>query len=344
MKISIIGHFGGEKKFNDGQTVKTKSLYEGFKNRGVYSYKVDTYYSKKQPIIFWSKLLKALIVSKKIIVLVSANGRRILFPILYLFSILGKDVYHYAIGGRLAREVEKNKTWKKYLISFRGNWMESQELTNNLIELGVENAIYLPNFKKLDILKIEDLNENIEEPFKFCIFSRVMKEKGVKDAIDTIVKVNNLYGKIIAKLDIYGPIESRFKQEFDELLIRSNETCRYCGIIDSDKSVNVLKEYYMLLFPTHWKHEGIPGTIIDALSSGLPIIARRWQYCDEMITNMETGLVYDFDKPEKIYDCICFAIEHKETIKGMRENCLKKAYFYSEEYVMDKIMENIESN
>jgi hypothetical protein len=48
----------------------------------------------------------------------------------------------------------------------------------------------------------------------------------------------------------------------------SNDTCKYCGIIDSHKSVDALKSYLALLFPTHWKHEGIPGTVIDALSVG----------------------------------------------------------------------------
>ena len=33
MQIGIIGHFGGKKVLNDGQTVKTITLYEALKQR-----------------------------------------------------------------------------------------------------------------------------------------------------------------------------------------------------------------------------------------------------------------------------------------------------------------------
>lgn len=91
---------------------------------------------------------------------------------------MNKDVYHYGIGGRLAREVEEKPKWKKYVSSFKGNWMESIELADQLQKLGVKNAIYLPNFKKLRLMKETELRKEYDEPYKLCTFSRVMKEKG----------------------------------------------------------------------------------------------------------------------------------------------------------------------
>ena len=85
--------------------------------------------------------------------------------------------------------------------------------------------------------------------------------------------------KQIATLDIYGPVEDDYKEELFSLIESSQNNCKYCGIIDSSKSVEALKSYFALLFPTHWKHEGIPGTIIDAFSAGIPVIARKWQRC-----------------------------------------------------------------
>ena len=38
--------------------------------------------------------------------------------------------------------------------------------------------------------------------------------------------------------------------------------------MDSEKTVKTLENYYLLLFPTKFRTEGIPGTIIDALSAG----------------------------------------------------------------------------
>ena len=96
-----------------------------------------------------------------------------------------------------------------------------------------------------------------------------------------------------------------------------------------------------MLFPTHWKHEGIPGTIIDALSAGVPVIARRWQYCDEMLKDGYTGLIYDFEQPEQLKTKIIYAINHKSDMMVMKRNCLKKAESYSEEHVIKQIIKEM---
>lgn len=338
MNIGIIGHFGGKEKYNDGQTVKTINIYNGLRNSEISTVdKIDTYYIKKNPIKFLLVFLKSLFRDKKYIVLLSINGRRILFPVLFLLSKMGKEIYHYSIGGRLAREVEACPSWKRYVSSFKGNWMESHELTENLKKLGVNNAMYIPNFKKLTVLHSEDLCKEYTSPYRFCIFSRVMKEKGVSDAINAVNNINKKYGEQITTLDIYGPIEDEYKEELFSLVDSSNNSCKYCGVIDSNKSVETLKSYYALLFPTHWKHEGIPGTIIDAFSAGIPVIARKWQYCTEMITLGENGYYYEFENPELLVTTMQYAIEHEKETMEMKSNCLKKAVEYSEEYVMNQI-------
>ena len=103
---------------------------------------------------------------------------------------------------------------EKICLSFKGNWMESFELTENLKKLGVNNAMYIPNFKKLTVLHPEDLCKEYVSPYRFCIFSRVMKEKGVSDAIDAVNNINKKYGKQIATLDIYGPMRMSIKKNY----------------------------------------------------------------------------------------------------------------------------------
>jgi len=339
MGIGIIGHFGGSEKMNDGQTVKTLAIYDALKRYDVPAvHRIDTYYVRKNPAKFCIQLLISLFRDKKYIVLLSSNGRKVLFPVLFAMSrVLRKEVYHYAIGGRLAREVGEKRNWKRYLSAFKGNWMESKLLTNQLRAMGIKNAIYVPNFKRLRILTEEELPASFEKPFRLCTFSRVMLEKGIEDAIHAVQSINEKAGERLVTLDIYGPVPEEYREQFQELL-RQSEACRYCGVVEAGKSVKVLRAYYLLLFPTHWRHEGMPGTIIDALSAGLPVIARRWQYCDEMLTHMETGYVYDFDQPEKLEDIIVYAATHEEETAAMRPLCLRKAAQYSEEHVMKQIL------
>ncbi len=340
MRICIVGHFGGKKVLYNGQTIKTIMLYDTFKRYGVNDVdKLDTYYIKKNPVLFIFMFIKCLISDKKYVVLLAENGRHILFPVFYFMSkYMKKEIYHYGIGGELAREAEASSKVKKYISSFKSNWMESVELTENLQELGVRNAIYLPNFKRLKILSKDDLPSEYTEPYRFCMFSRVVKEKGIEDAVSAVRAINEEHGRQIALLDIFGPIDTAFEQTFHQLV--GNET-RYCGIVPPSESVGALKGYYMLLFPTRFRYEGIPGTIIDALSAGLPVIARRWQYCDEILQHRYTGYIYDFDKPDKLKDMMEYAISHVADVLDMCPNCLEQAEKYSEEYVIKYIKERM---
>lgn len=87
MGIGIIGHFGGNEKFNDGQTVKTVAIYDALKRYGIKEVdKIDTYYIKKNPFIFVRMFMKGVFKDKKYIVLLSSNGRKILFPVLSFMS------------------------------------------------------------------------------------------------------------------------------------------------------------------------------------------------------------------------------------------------------------------
>lgn len=343
MRIGIIGHFGGTEKFNDGQTVKTVAIYDALTRYGIKDIdKIDTYYIKKNPFIFIKMFINGVVSDKKYIVLLSSKGRKVLFPILgFMSRYLKKDVYHYAIGGRLAREVSEKPKWKKYVSSFKGNWVESTELADQLQKLGVRNTIYLPNFKKLNLMTESELHKEYDEPYKMCTFSRVMREKGIEDAIEAVREINAEYQRKVVLLDIYGPVEETYLKHLNEILAQ-NEACRYYGVIPANESVEALKDYYALLFPTHWRHEGIPGTIIDALSAGVPVIARRWQYCNEMLTDRYTGLVYDFEQPEQLKTKIIYAVNHREDMIKMKINCLKKAKSYSEEVVIRQIVKEME--
>lgn len=339
MRIGIIGHFGGPHKFNDGQTVKTVTVYKALMRFGTENRidKIDTFYVKTNPLKFCADFLKGIVFDEKFLVLLSSNGRDKLFPILsFMCKYMGKEVYHYAIGGRLAREVGENPKLKKYVSSFTGNWMESYALVEQLQKQGIKNAIYLPNFKKLNVVKEDILSRAYHEPYRLCTFSRVMKEKGIEDAIVAVQEINSELGRKAVTLDIYGAAEESYLLHLKKML-QNTSSCRYCGVVDASKSVEALKDYYALLFPTHWRHEGIPGTIIDALSAGLPIIARRWQYCDEMLQHKVTGYIYDFDRPEELKRWILYAVTHVDETLAMKTACITKAQDYSEEHVIKHI-------
>lgn len=218
MKVGIIGHLGGQRNFTDGQTVKTKALVNGLRNKGYSNLVIaDTYYMRKNPATFLCQLIKVILTTDNVIVLLSNRGRKLLFPLLSKLSPK-KKIYHYSIGGRLAQEAEEDLEYRKQISSFKANWVESKKIARKLDELGVDNASYLPNFKCIKQLDVSELENYSKEPYRFCMFSRVMPEKGVEDAMRAIRHVNETIGRLVATLDIYGPVEDTYSERFQWVL------------------------------------------------------------------------------------------------------------------------------
>lgn len=343
--VCIIGHFGADKPFRDGQTVKTRTLEQALRSYAsdkLILHKVDTYDCRNNILKFFLQLTVGIFSCNRIVLCVSKGGRQVFFPLMYLLSkLFGKRVYHCGIGGRLADEVRANTKWKRYVKAFRYNWVESIALADELKSLDVINAEYLPNFKILPRIAEVDLPETVNQPMRFCTFSRVMEEKGITDAVNAVIAINENVSLPRVILDVYGPVDKAYEEQFNQLMEIAPDQIRYCGEAEPDKSVEILQQYDILLFPTFWKGEGIPGTIIDSLCAGLPVIARRWRYCDEMLEHGITGYCYDFDRPEQLLKWIECAVSHPEEIVKMRKNCLDAAEQYRPESVIPVMVQQL---
>lgn len=335
-KITIIGHFGGSEDFFDGQTIKTKILYDELKKFTNWEIKkIDTYYKNKRPFyLFWSTI-KSLVETRDVIILLSENGMKFFFPLLYLSTkIVRTKVYHDVIGGNLDLYINKYPKYLKYLNSFNCNWIETKGLAEKLKDKGVNNTKVMPNFKRIEV--VDKVIRNRLNKYKFCIFSRIMKEKGIEDAIEAINIVNRKYNKDICSLDIYGHIDKNYEIDFYKIIDNSSIVINYKGIVPYEKSVSAIKDNYALLFPTRWSGEGFPGTIIDAFSAGLPVIATDWNCNKEIITDMYNGILYPSNSFNELSEVIEWSILHEEEMYAMRENCIESAVLFKpDRYIAD---------
>lgn len=343
MKVGLIGRIDPSGDMCDGQTVKTRTIYrllvEEYGQHSVYC--VDTKDYKKRPIRVLIAFLVAIAKCDAFVVLLSRNGRKLFFPLLAFCSKhFGKKIYHNLIGGALLQDIESDPSCVDRLNSFEVNWVESRALKRQLTERGVVNVGYLPNFK---VFVDSETNSGVlSSPFRFCTFSRVSKSKGILEAIKAIELLNAEHGVASYVLDIYGPIEDVFKSEF-EAAINSSQYANYCGVTSADESLKVVAGYHALLFPTIWRGEGMPGTILDALAAGTPVVASHWAYYDEMLEDGVTGYSYPLESPELLAPCIKLLVDNSENYRAMCESCLERSKNYSAEKVFSEIRDALNS-
>lgn len=328
MKLGILGHFARNTELCDGQTVKTRNIEKAFlaENKSITT--VDSYKWKKHPFSFLFNIIKLVKKSDAIIMLPDAGGIKIYPYVINAFAGKHKRKIYSVVGGWLPSYLKKSKRVCNQLKKFDYILVETQTMKKQLQELGFTNVVIVPNFKDINPIKEDEINYNFDSPLPFCIFSRIMKEKGVSDAIYTCDRLNKEFGKCVCTLDIYGPVSEEYTEEFFGLCDKYSSFVEYKGIINPSESVKVLKNYYMLIFPTLFYTEGIPGTIIDAFSAGLPVLASEWESCRDVLTNNDS-IVYKFGDKDALYQKLKYCVENVDIINGYRKHCLISATKFS---------------
>lgn len=270
------------------------------------------------------------------------KGVKVFIPLYNFFNIfLHRKLHYVVIGGWLPSMLKQDKFLYNQVKKIDYIYVETETLKKQLNSIGINNVLILKNFKELTSFKEDKNYNNISKgkTVKCCIFSRIQKEKGINDAVQVITRLNQDGYKI--KLDIYGQIEKKYEKEFYHI-ISNNDFINYKGIVNYNESTKVLKQYDFLLFPTRYKTEGIPGTIIDAYFSGLPVIASRWESFAEVVIEGKTGLGYEILNVEDLYKKIVYVLNNLNILTEMKENCLNEAKKYTADNAMKILYKNLE--
>ena len=343
-RIAAIGHFAFGKNLLNGQTVKTVTVTNALEK--VYGsdemIKMDTGGGAKAILKLPFQVHTALKRAGNIVIFPAQRGLKIIVPLLaFLNRFYHKKLHYCVIGGWLPEMLKQRKGLIRGLKSFDGIYVETNTMKSMLETMGFTNIFLTPNCKELRIVDEHDLIYPDCEPYRLCTFSRVMKEKGIEEAVEAVVDINRRYQRNVYTLDIYGPVDAAQTEWFEGLKASFSDAVQYKGSVPFEQSVDVLKSYYALLFPTRFYTEGVPGTIIDAYAAGVPVIAARWESFSDIISDRETGVGYDFDSYDGLKDALSYCYEHRAFMISMKKNCLKKARDYIPENALTELIRHL---
>ncbi len=344
-KVSVLGHFGAGETLLNGQTVKTKIITEELQSRfgREQVLRIDTHGGWKTLVKAPFQTISALKNSKNILIFPAQNGLKIYAPLLSFFRhfFKGRKLHYVVIGGWLPQFLMKRNGLAKALKNFDGIYVETGTMKSALEARGFENVFVMPNCKKLTVLSENELVYPQGVPYKLCTFSRVMREKGIEDAVKTVTAVNQSFGRTVFSLDIYGQVDENQTEWFGALQRTFPDYIRYGGLIPFDKSVETLKEYFALLFPTYYEGEGFAGTLIDAYSAGVPVIASDWKYNTELV-NENVGYVYKTRDNAALAELLSTVATNPTLILKKKNACLYEVKKYQIENAVSILLNLIE--
>ncbi|EJD6083074.1 glycosyltransferase family 4 protein [Providencia alcalifaciens] len=324
--ILQIGNFGGGTQL-DGQTIKTTCFYHllietetisKIKKIDIHNYRLHNY------IFLFISLAFIVPFTSNIFIGLGNKGMKVLAPyLIFLCRIYRKRISYYVIGGWLFDFLDENKELIKKFKRFQYILVELPSMVTNGKNIGLDNLVHFPNFREAPTQPLHNIRNSNKERLKLVFFSRVIKEKGIFNAIDA---VNDLIlsGYDIT-LDIYGPC---FIPDIENIIL-AYPNINYHGKLRPEEINNIISLYDTMLFPTFYSGEGYPGAIIDAFMSHVPVIASDWKYNSEIITHNSDGLLFNLNLKDSLKNCILTLYNDNELLSRMKVNAYKSSFLFS---------------
>lgn len=177
------------------------------------------------------------------------------------------------------------------------------------------------------------------EPIRFAFISRIMKEKGIEQFLDAAEEIKSLYPS--TEFHICGFCESEYKGRLEEL--GEDGTVIYHGMIRDVASF--LKSMHCVVHPTYYP-EGISNILLEACSSGRPIITTDRSGCKEVVENGVNGyMVHEKDEKaliEAIKQFISLGNTAKQQMGLYGRRKVEKEF--SREIIVSAYMEEIKTS
>ena len=216
------------------------------------------------------------------------------------------------------RLILTNISRKKYQFSIAVN----KKIMTKLSIKGQKTTVVYPG---IDISKFSKLNHETSNNKNICLgyLGRITKDKGIYQLIYAFNKISKKFQDIQFVIGGDGKEFNKTKKLIDDLGM--TEKIEMIGEVNN--KIEFFKKLDIFILPS--ESEGFPFTILEALASGIPVLATNVGGIHEVIKNNHNGLLLDSNRSEKIATAIFSLLENPQKLIQLKSNCLNSIKEYN---------------
>lgn len=201
------------------------------------------------------------------------------------------------------------------------------------LRIGVagKNVIVIPNGMESIYAEAPSVFRSIDhsDKIKFITAARFEEQKDYETLAIAVESLFEKYGDKFS-LEIYG---DGFKEGYVKGLFQNAPAgcVLFCGVVSNFSEKLRLADVFIL--SSHW--EGLPRSILEAMSCGKPVVATDVGGNSELIENDETGYLVSHKNSVELAKNMGFYIESPELVEKHGLAGYKK---FNEKYTLDKML------
>lgn len=333
-------YLGGFPPPYGGVTIKNNLIFYELKK--YIDIKQSSYFTETYKFNRLLRIIGELFIGDNNFVIGLSNGS--LIKLTQILTLLKRNVMSKSIvmvmGGTLHNNIKDNERLIKCFSNYKMIYVETDSMKNTLNYSGLTNVGVFPNCRKKVTENIDCIKKN-EKKLKCVFFSLISKDKGADIVIELAKMLEQ--DNIDCAIDFYGHIDSDYLDEFNES-IKQYQSINYRGIFKPSAQNDVYSKlmlYDVLLFPTRWKNEGVPGILVETKFAGVPSIVSDINYNAEIINNGVDGIVMNENNAINLYNAISKLYLDRDLLTKMKYSAKADSVKYSIDAYIKTILNDI---
>ena len=224
----------------------------------------------------------------------------------------------------------------------------NENLTKKYVKVIAQGSIngvdteFFKNTKTLDEKElIRDKFKIDKKDFVITFVGRIVKDKGINELIEAFINLSKKYNNL--KLLLVGDYEeylNPIKNE-NKILIDSLDSIITVGFQNDIRDFLSITDLFVL--PSY--REGLPNSLIEAGSFGIPLLATNINGCNEIIDDGITGILVEKKSAKKLEEAIDKLLEDKELYNSIklkvRDRIIEK---YEQKYFWNELKNEIKKS
>lgn len=249
--------------------------------------------------------------------------------VLHITALYWRSIYREAYAVWLARRLGISSLYDIRAGTFttfieRGTWLErrlgryvlrratmvsaeGRPMLRAIREAADVDATFLPScFLDQDLVAYEPAelhNPPASEPFRLAYMGYVMSAKGV----DVLLEAGRrLSEKTPVHVTLLGAVAPAFRGTLDAYMEQQTDRFQVTAVgrLGFDEVLQHLQQQHVFVFLSRFFGEGQPNAVTEAMALGLPIVASRNGFLEDLVSSDSGVLVDDPEDPDRIVEVL----------------------------------------
>src|SRR5712692_7428988 len=198
----------------------------------------------------------------------------------------------------------------------------SQSLADRLVQLGCPPEKLRINRTGVPLSDFPLVQREAppEGRWKLLQACRLIPKKGVSTSIRAFAILQKQFPNAKLVIAGKGPLQPRLEALATQLGV--SDKVRFCGFLSQNELFDLYASAHLFLHPSETSsdqdQEGVPNAILEAMATGLPVVATRHGGIPEAVQHGRTGLLVEEGDFVSLADAIASVLRSPDTLRQMR--------------------------